>query len=84
LLTEMKTTLFNNYALSNVTVKFCKIFTGLTCKKQQQQNKGDFLLTKLQRISSSVIETDVIFNMMTFIWHIGTNITKELLPPSSG
>jgi len=28
----MKTTLFNNYAFSNVTVKFCQIFACLPCK----------------------------------------------------
>jgi len=39
--------------------------------------KGAFFLTNLHRISSSVIQTDVLFDAMTFIWHIGTNITKR-------
>jgi hypothetical protein len=50
----------------------------------EQENIGDFFLTNLHRISSSIIQTDVLFDVMTFICHIGTNIAKELLPPSAG
>ena len=34
-LTKMQTTLQNIYAFSNVIVKFCGVFTCLTCKQQE-------------------------------------------------
>jgi len=35
----MQTTLRNSYAFSNVVVKFCEVFTCLTCKQHEISNR---------------------------------------------